>query len=80
MGIMQRAMSRAESHIWFNRSEIKDRMAVAERSVNRTRLSPCLSKEMRKIVGLFYLVSMPGEVKYPPHEGYMCNLSLTPKP
>ena len=32
MGVMQRAMSRAEQHIWFNRAEVKDRMAVASRS------------------------------------------------
>ena len=31
MGFMQKAMSRAESHIWFQRSEAKDRAAVAQR-------------------------------------------------
>ncbi|ELT88373.1 hypothetical protein CAPTEDRAFT_172192 [Capitella teleta] len=31
MGTMQRAMSRAEHHIWFQRSESKDRLAVARR-------------------------------------------------
>lgn len=33
MGTMQRAMSRAEHHIWFQRSEAKDRLAVARRWV-----------------------------------------------
>ena len=36
----------------------------------------CLSDETLKAVGHFYLVSMPGEVKYPTQE--MCNLSWTP--
>ena len=40
MGVMQRAMSRAESHIWFMRSEVKDRMAVAERSVHHHGYAP----------------------------------------
>ena len=31
MGTMQRAMSRAEHHIWFQRSESRDRLAVAKR-------------------------------------------------
>lgn len=31
MGFIQRSMSRAESHIWFQRSESKDRLAVARR-------------------------------------------------
>jgi glycerol-3-phosphate O-acyltransferase 3/4 len=31
MGLMQKAMSRSEHHIWFQRSEIKDRMAVTQR-------------------------------------------------
>ncbi|XP_014780392.1 glycerol-3-phosphate acyltransferase 3 [Octopus bimaculoides] len=31
MGIMQRAMARANAHIWFERSESKDREAVARR-------------------------------------------------
>ncbi|XP_070539879.1 glycerol-3-phosphate acyltransferase 3-like [Ptychodera flava] len=30
-GMMQRAFSRAESHIWFDRSEMKDRQAVSRR-------------------------------------------------
>ncbi|XP_052773279.1 glycerol-3-phosphate acyltransferase 3-like [Mya arenaria] len=30
LGIMQRALSRATSHIWFERSEIKDRLLVSE--------------------------------------------------
>ena len=37
----------------------------------------CLSDETVKAVGPFYLVSMPGEVKYPT-QGVMCNLSWTP--
>ena len=35
----------------------------------------CLSDETVKAVGPFYLVSMPGEVKYPTQMG---NLSWTP--
>ena len=31
LGIFQRALSRASSHIWFERSEAKDRFAVAKR-------------------------------------------------
>ncbi|KAL4231047.1 transferase [Mactra antiquata] len=31
LGIMQRALSRATSHIWFERSEIKDRLVVSQR-------------------------------------------------
>ncbi|XP_060553431.1 glycerol-3-phosphate acyltransferase 3-like [Ruditapes philippinarum] len=31
LGIMQRALSRATSHIWFERSEIKDRLVVSKR-------------------------------------------------
>jgi len=31
MGLIQRAMSRADHHIWFQRSESKDRLAVAKR-------------------------------------------------
>ncbi|GAU95244.1 hypothetical protein RvY_06892 [Ramazzottius varieornatus] len=31
LGILQRALSRATEHIWFERSENKDRMAVAKR-------------------------------------------------
>lgn len=31
MGLMQRAMARATAHIWFERSEVKDREAVAQR-------------------------------------------------
>lgn len=31
MGVLQRAMLRSEHHIWFQRSEIKDRHAVANR-------------------------------------------------
>ncbi|XP_064600186.1 glycerol-3-phosphate acyltransferase 4-like isoform X2 [Liolophura sinensis] len=31
LGVIQRAMGRATSHIWFERSEIKDREAVAKR-------------------------------------------------
>ena len=39
----------------------------------------CLSDETLKAVGPFYLVSMPGEVKYPMHTGStLCNLSWTP--
>lgn len=30
-GIMEHAMSRATSHIWFNRNEVRDRLAVANR-------------------------------------------------
>ena len=41
-------------------------------------VSVCLSDDTLKSVGLFYLVSMPGEVKNP-HMGYMCNLSWTPQ-
>ena len=36
----------------------------------------CLSEETHKAVGLFDLVSMPGEVKDPTH-GQMCNMSWT---
>ncbi|CAB3400875.1 unnamed protein product [Caenorhabditis bovis] len=31
LGVIQRALSRASSHIWFERSEAKDRMIVAQR-------------------------------------------------
>ncbi|XP_011880903.1 PREDICTED: glycerol-3-phosphate acyltransferase 3-like isoform X2 [Vollenhovia emeryi] len=31
LGILQRALARASPHIWFERSEIKDRVAVAQR-------------------------------------------------
>lgn len=31
LGIFQRALSRASAHIWFERSESKDRFAVARR-------------------------------------------------
>jgi glycerol-3-phosphate O-acyltransferase 3/4 len=31
LGILQRALARASSHIWFDRSEMKDRAAVARR-------------------------------------------------
>lgn len=31
MGILQRALSRASDHIWFERGEVKDRFAVARR-------------------------------------------------
>lgn len=31
LGLLQRALTRASSHIWFERSEVKDRSAVAER-------------------------------------------------
>lgn len=31
MGILQRALARASPHIWFERSEVKDREAVARR-------------------------------------------------
>lgn len=31
LGILQRALARASSHIWFERSEMKDREAVARR-------------------------------------------------
>jgi glycerol-3-phosphate O-acyltransferase 3/4 len=31
LGVLQRALARASSHIWFERSEIKDRSAVARR-------------------------------------------------
>ena len=30
-GVVQRALARATSHIWFDRSEIKDRALVAQR-------------------------------------------------
>ncbi|XP_077991920.1 glycerol-3-phosphate acyltransferase 4-like [Glandiceps talaboti] len=33
-GMMQRAFSRAESHIWFDRSEVKDRQLVSRRMKN----------------------------------------------
>ena len=33
--------------------------------ISFTPLCPCLSKEMLKVVGQFYLVFMPGEVKDP---------------
>ena len=36
MGIMQRAMDRASSNVWFERSEAKDRNAVARRLVLNT--------------------------------------------
>ena len=36
-------------------------------------ICPCLSEETLKAGGPFYLVSMPGEVKYP-HNGLMCIL------
>ena len=38
-------------------------------AISFTPLSQCLSEETLKAVGPFYLVSMPGEVKYPtsPH-------------
>jgi len=31
LGVLQRALARASSHIWFERSEMKDREAVAKR-------------------------------------------------
>jgi glycerol-3-phosphate O-acyltransferase 3/4 len=31
LGILQRALARASPHIWFERSEVKDREAVAKR-------------------------------------------------
>jgi len=31
LGIIQRALARASSHIWFERSEVKDRETVAKR-------------------------------------------------
>ena len=34
-------------------------------AISFTPLCPCLSEETQKAVGPFYLVSMPGEVKYP---------------
>jgi hypothetical protein len=34
MGFLQRVTKRAEHHIWFQRSEAKDRMAVAKRFVS----------------------------------------------
>ena len=34
LGLFQRALSRATSHIWFERSETKDRSAVAQRLRN----------------------------------------------
>ena len=37
----------------------------------------CLSDETLKAVGPFYMVSMPGEVKYPTR-GELCNLLWTP--
>jgi glycerol-3-phosphate O-acyltransferase 3/4 len=33
LGAIQRALSRASSHIWFERSEAKDRSLVAKRFV-----------------------------------------------
>lgn len=33
LGILQRALARASPHIWFERSEVKDREAVAKRCV-----------------------------------------------
>ena len=42
-------------------------------------VSLCLSDETLKADGPFYLVSMPGEVKYPTQSALeMCNLSWTP--
>lgn len=31
LGVLQRALARASPHIWFERAEVKDRLAVAER-------------------------------------------------
>lgn len=31
LGVMQRALARASPHIWFERAESKDRLAVAQR-------------------------------------------------
>lgn len=31
LGIIQRALARASAHIWFERSEVKDRETVAKR-------------------------------------------------
>ncbi|KAI8427162.1 hypothetical protein MSG28_014777 [Choristoneura fumiferana] len=36
LGLLQRALARASPHIWFERSEVKDRHAVARRSSPRT--------------------------------------------
>lgn len=33
IGVIQRAMSRAEKHVWFERGEAKDRSAVARRYI-----------------------------------------------
>ena len=34
MGVFQRALCRASSHIWFERNEIKDREQVTQRLIN----------------------------------------------
>lgn len=31
LGVLQRALARASPHIWFERSEVRDRSAVASR-------------------------------------------------
>lgn len=33
LGVLQRAMGRATAHVWFERSEMKDRHLVAKRLV-----------------------------------------------
>ena len=41
-------------------------------AISFTPLCQCLSEETLKAVGLFYLVSMPGEVKYPTSLHWKC--------
>ena len=45
-----------------------------------TPLCQCLSEETVKAVGPFYLVSMPGEVKYPTSPHWNVELSWTTPP
>ena len=47
---------------WLTRPYIRDCVS----------LSLCLSDETLKAVGPFYLVSMPGEVKYPTSQHWKC--------
>ena len=49
-------------------------------AISFTPLCQCLSEETLKAVGHFYLVSMPGEVKYPISLHWKCVLSWTPLP
>jgi hypothetical protein len=40
LGLVQRALSRGAHHIWFQRSESKDRELVAKRLVSKQKLLP----------------------------------------